>query len=73
MKILTCVCDGKSEHLSGVFELLPKLPEDIAFLFNVESVPSFGGFHDVHIAKGVSNVYVSVDGEGHHGPGWLIE
>ena len=73
MKILTCVCDGKSEHLSGVFELLPKLPEDIAFLFSGESVLSLGGVQDVHLAEGVGDVYVSVDGEGHHCPGWLIE
>ena len=65
MKILTCISDGESEHFPSVFELLPELPEDIAFPFDGESVRSFGGFHDVHVAKSVSNVYVSVDGEGH--------
>ena len=73
MKILTCIGNGKGKHLPSVFELLPKLPEDIAFPFSGESVLSLGGVQDVHLAEGVGVVYVSVDGEGHHGPGWLIE
>ena len=73
IKILTCVGDSESEHFSSVFELLAELPEDVAFPLDGESVLSLGGVHDVHIAKGVSNVYVSVDGESHQGPSWLVE
>ena len=73
MKILTCVGDGESEHLSGVFVLLSKLPEDIAFSFSGKSVLSLGGVQDVYFTEGVGNVDVSVDGEGHHGSGGVIE
>ena len=73
MKIPTCIGDGESEHLSGVFVLLSKLPDDISFSFSGESVLSLGGVQDVYLTEGVGNVYVSVDGEGHHGSGGVIE
>ena len=71
--MLTCIGDGKGEHFPGVFELLPELPEDIAFPFSCKPVLSLGGIHDVHYAEGVGDVHVSVDGKGHHSSGWLAE
>ena len=72
-KILTCIGDSESEHLSGVFVLLSKLPEDIAFPFSGKSVLSLGRVQDVHHAKGIGDIDVGVNGEGHHGPGGVVK
>ena len=73
IKVLTCIGDGKSEHLPGVFVLLSKLPEDIALPLSGESVDSLRRIQNAHLAEGVGGIHVSVDGEGHHGPGGMIE
>ena len=73
IKILTCIGDSEGEHLSAVFVLLSKLPEDIALSISGESVDSLRRIQNAHLAEGVGGINVGVDGEGHHGPGGMIE
>ena len=72
-KVLTCVGNSKGEHLSAVFELLSELPDDIALSISGEPVDSLGRIQNAHLTEGVGGIHVSVDGEGHHGPGGMIE
>ena len=73
MNVLTCVGDSEGEHLPAVLELLPKLPEDFVLPLSGKPVDSLGRIQNAHLSEGVGGIHVSVDGEGHHGPGGMIE
>ena len=73
IKVLTCIGDSEGEHLSAIFVLLSKLPEDVALPLSGESVDSLRRIQNAHLAEGVGSVHVCVDGEGHHGPGGVVE